>query len=98
MTQPYSQVALVYACVNAIADNIANVPLLFYAGSRKDRKLVEDDPLNVLPETPNPMMSGGELIKATMTFLSTSDSAAFKSPQKKHLVKNVLFLSAIQAL
>ena len=41
------------------------IPLLFFTGSRKDKKLVEAGPLIQFFETPNPIMSGAQLIEAT---------------------------------
>lgn len=53
LLEPYREHVWVYACINAIAQNISGVPLLFFAGSRKDKKLVESDPFVKLFETPN---------------------------------------------
>ena len=44
VTHPYRQHVWVHACVNAIAQNIAGVPLLFCTGSRKNKKIVEPAP------------------------------------------------------
>ena len=40
LNQPYKEHAWVYACINAIAQSISGVPLLFKTGSRKDPKVV----------------------------------------------------------
>jgi len=75
ITQPYSQHAWVYGCISAIAQNIAGIPLLFFTGSRKDKKLVENHPLVKLFETPNPMMSGAQLIEAAFIYLGLTGEA-----------------------
>ncbi len=63
VTHPYKQHVWVHACVNAIAQNISGVPLLFFTGSRKNKKLVDSGPLVQVMETPNPMMSGAFLME-----------------------------------
>jgi len=77
VTKPYAQHVWVYACVNAIAQNIAGVPLNFYAGTKKNKRLVESAPIVKLFETPNPMMSGYQLIEATMIFLGITGEAFY---------------------
>ncbi|MFA5111201.1 MAG: hypothetical protein WC443_07345, partial [Desulfobaccales bacterium] len=66
---PYKQHVWVYACVNAKARNIAGVPLTFYSGTKKNKRLIETGPLIKLFETPNPMMSGYQLLEASMIYL-----------------------------
>ncbi|MBU4231208.1 MAG: phage portal protein, partial [Proteobacteria bacterium] len=58
VSSPYRQHVWVYSCINAIAQNIAAVPLNFYAGTKKNKRLVETGPLVKVFETPNPLMSG----------------------------------------
>lgn len=77
ITRPYSQHAWVYGCVSAIAQNIMGIPLLFYSGSRKNKQLIESGPLVRLFETPNPLMSGAQLIEATFIHLGLSGEAFF---------------------
>jgi len=77
ITSPYRQHVWVHACINAIAQNIAGVPLNFYTGTKKDKRLVETGPLVKLFETPNPMMSGFQLIEATMIFLGIAGEAFY---------------------
>jgi HK97 family phage portal protein len=77
VTMPYKQHVWVYACVNAIAQNIAGVPLSFYTGTKKDKRLVESGPLVKLFETPNPMMSGYQLIEATLIFLGITGESLY---------------------
>ncbi len=77
VTHPYKQHVWVHACVNAIAQNIAGVPLLFCAGSRKNKKIVESGPLVQVMETPNPMMSGAQLTEATYVFLGITGEAFY---------------------
>ncbi len=75
VTHPYKQHVWVHACVNAIAQNISGVPLLFFTGSRKNKKLVESGPLVQVMESPNPMMSGSQLIDASYVFLGITGEA-----------------------
>jgi HK97 family phage portal protein len=77
VTHPYNQHVWVHACVNAIAQNISGVPLLFFTGSRKNKKLVDSGPLVQVMETPNPMMSGSQLVDATYVFLGITGEAIY---------------------
>lgn len=77
ITQPYSQHVWVYACVNAIAQSVSSVPLLFKTGPRKDPKVVEDERLDSLFEAPNPYMSGSQLIEATLVYLGLTGEAFY---------------------
>src|SRR5271157_5358886 len=58
VTHPYRQHVWVNACVNAIAQNISGVPLLFFTGSRKNKKIVDSEPLVQGMESLTPMISG----------------------------------------
>ena len=53
LTHPYKDV-WVYSYVNAIAQNLMGIPLLFFTGIRKDKKLVEEGPLVKLSRPPPP--------------------------------------------
>jgi hypothetical protein len=75
LTYPYKDHVWVYSCVNTIAQNPMGIPLLFFTGSRKDKKLVEAGPLVKLFDTPNPMMSGAQLIEATFVYLGLCGEA-----------------------
>ena len=75
VTQPYANHAWVYACISHIAQSIAGVPLLFFTGSRKDKKLMETGPLVDLFESPNPTMSGQQLIEATKIYMGITGEA-----------------------
>jgi HK97 family phage portal protein len=77
LNQPYREHVWVYACINAIAQSISGVPLLFKTGSRKDPKVVESHRLVDLFETPNPMMSGSQLIEATFVYLGLTGEAFY---------------------
>ncbi|MBI4764662.1 MAG: phage portal protein [Deltaproteobacteria bacterium] len=82
LTHPYKDHVWVYSCVNAIAQNLMGIPLLFFTGSRKDKKLVEAGSLVKLFETPNPMMSGAQLIEATFIYLGLCGEAFYVAEQK----------------
>lgn len=77
LNQPYREHVWVYACINAIAQSISGVPLLFKTGSRKDLKVVESHPLVNLFESPNPMMSGSQLVEATFVYLGLTGEAFY---------------------
>uniref|UniRef100_A0A7V4G827 Phage portal protein n=1 Tax=Desulfobacca acetoxidans TaxID=60893 RepID=A0A7V4G827_9BACT len=77
LSQPYREHVWVYACVNAIAQNISGVPLLFKTGPRKDPKVAESHALAGLFEAPNPMMSGSQLIEATFVYLGLTGEAFY---------------------
>ncbi len=76
ITKPYAQNIWVYSCVNAIADNIAAVPLNFFIGNDPDnKKPFMDDSLAQLSNAPNPYMSGSDLIKALLVWLGLTGEA-----------------------
>ena len=77
LTQPYREHVWVYACVNAIAQSISSVPLLFKTGSRKDPQVVDSHPLIDLFDAPNPMMSGSQLLEATLVYLGLTGEAFY---------------------
>ena len=77
LTQPYREHVWVYACVNAIAQNISGVPLLFKTGPRKDPKVAESHALAGLFESPNPTMSGSQLVEATFVYLGLTGEAFY---------------------
>jgi HK97 family phage portal protein len=77
LTQPYREHVWVYACINAIAQSISSVPLLFKTGSRKDPQVVDSHPLIDLFEAPNPMMSGSQLLEATLVYLGLTGEAFY---------------------
>jgi HK97 family phage portal protein len=77
LTQPYREHVWVYACINAIAQSISSVPLLFKTGSRKDPQVVDSHPLLDLFEAPNPMMSGSQLLEATLVYLGLTGEASY---------------------
>jgi len=77
LTQPYREHVWVYACVNAIAQGISSVPLLFKIGSRRDSQVVDSHPLIDLFEAPNPMMSGSQLLEATLIYLGLTGEAFY---------------------
>lgn len=58
----------VYACINAIAQSLCGVPLLFKIGPRKDPKVGETHPLVDLFDSPNPIMLGSQVIDPTFIY------------------------------
>jgi HK97 family phage portal protein len=69
LTDPYSQLAAVYACVNAKARNIASVPFDIYKiGSEKP---LESGTIVDLFKRPNPWMSNTQLFEAIIISLET---------------------------
>jgi len=77
LTHPYQEHVWVYACINAIAQSISAVPLLFKTGTRKDSRVLESHPLIDLFETPNPLMSGSQLLEATLVYLGLTGEAFY---------------------
>jgi len=82
LKQPYREHVWVYACINAIAQSISGIPLLFKTGTRKDPKVVESHRLVDLFESPNPMMSGSQLIEATFVYLGLTGEAFYIAERK----------------
>lgn len=74
---PFKDHVWVYSCANTIAEKIAQVPRNFYTGNPKNKVLVEEGELVKLFETPNPMMSGFELMVATYVFLGLSGESCW---------------------
>jgi len=85
LTQPYREHVWVYACINAIAQSISGVPLLFKTGTRKDSQVLESHPLIDLFETPNPLMSGSQLIEATLIYLGLTGEAFYILDRRSEL-------------
>jgi HK97 family phage portal protein len=77
LTEPYREHVWVYACINAIAQNISGISLLFFTGNRQDKKGVENHPLIRVFDSPNPMMGGGQLIEAAFVFLGIYGEAFY---------------------
>lgn len=71
VTKPYKQVSWVYACVKAIAMNIARVPFKLWRGDQ----ILEEGPLYELFRDVNPYMSRWQLWETTMTFLELTGNA-----------------------
>ena len=71
--KPYKDLVWVYACVGAIARNVAQVPITFL--NAEEQLLPDRDPLNVLFKKPNPLMSGYELFVSTETHLQLSGNS-----------------------
>lgn len=74
---PYKQSLWVYACINAIADNMARVPFRLKkdAGDNKPAIVIEEGPLYELFQNPNPYMTQEDLIRATMIYLGLRGEA-----------------------
>ena len=73
VTDPYSQDATFYRAVNAMAKNIARVPIeLFRKGSDV---VVEDHPLQRVLQVPNALMRGTQLIEALVCDWSIDGNA-----------------------
>lgn len=77
VSNPYKQLATIYMAIKAISDNAAQLKIKFY---RKDNleKEVDDPALRKLFDNPNPMMSFGELIEATVIFYKIHGESFWK--------------------
>ena len=66
ISRPYSQHAVVYSCISAIATNISQVPFILYRQRGKDKiELEENHALYKVFLRPNPLMSASQLWEAT---------------------------------
>src|SRR5215471_2057337 len=54
LTNAYQQVVWVYRAVNALAEQVANVPFLFSAGQRGREHLITSGPLHDFYSRPHP--------------------------------------------
>ncbi len=71
VSDPYSQVPIVYACVRARALNLAQVPIDVF---KADTEL-EDHPVLTLLRRPNPKTTGRQLIEGIVTSLDLRGNA-----------------------
>lgn len=69
ITDPYQKHSYVYACINAIAQNIASVPFKLFRGPTDKKKPVEEGEIYNLFRDVNPHMSRYQLWEATMIYL-----------------------------
>ena len=76
LSEPYRQHGPTYAIINALANNIAQVPFLVKTGSRKEPRVVEEGESGgewlELLEDPNPFLSSAQTKKAIVVWLSLS--------------------------
>lgn len=72
-TVPYQQNTWVHTCVNAIARNVAQVPIKFK--SKNGTIISEDNDTVKAFKNPNPLMTGTELLRATEIYLNTTGNA-----------------------
>jgi len=54
LSNPYQQVVWVYRAINALAEQIANVPFLFSMGQRGHENLIPSGPLHAIYARPHP--------------------------------------------
>lgn len=71
----YAGSSWVYVAVSRIAEAGALVPLHVYKRAGEGRLAVENHPLELLLERPNPFLSGFELIEQTLGFLELTGNA-----------------------
>src|SRR5690606_19825166 len=71
----YAGSSWVYVAVSRIAEAGALVPLHVYKRAGEGRVAVENHPLELLFERPNPFLSGFELIEQTLGFLELTGNA-----------------------
>jgi len=67
VTKPYEQISSVYKSIKAIADNVPQAKLKFYAKDNPDKEVKPAD-IVALFENPNPLMSINELLEAIVIF------------------------------
>jgi HK97 family phage portal protein len=65
-TNPYSQIPSVYKAIKAIADNVPQADLKFY--DKKSDKEITDDPITVLFDNPNPLMTESDFMQSWIGF------------------------------
>ena len=68
MAKPYAQHSWVYACVNAIVRNIAQLEIVFTPTSNPDKHEKNHEYIKLM-KRPNPYMDGADLIKFTLLSL-----------------------------
>lgn len=77
VTNPFKQLSNIYMAIKLIGDNVGQLKLKFY---RKDdpEKEVNNPQLRKLFDNPNPLMSFGELMEATVIFFKIHGEAFWK--------------------
>ncbi len=77
VTNPFKQLSTIYMAIKLIGDNAGQLKLKFY---RKDdpEKEVENPALRKLFDNPNPLMSFGELMEATVIFFKIHGESFWK--------------------
>lgn len=76
VTDPYTQSALVFACVRVRAQAVASAPLVLYASTKDDAQTIDAGPLYDVFANPNPWMSWRRLAYMTQVFKDL-DGAAY---------------------
>ena len=104
LTNAYEQVVWVYRAINALAEQVANVPFVFSAGERGHENLLTSGPLVDFYNRPHPqinrfqywelrviwLMLRGECIRIPVYEDGSSSNSAFRTPHSA--LKNVLIL------
>jgi HK97 family phage portal protein len=88
--KPYIQSTWVYSSVNAIAQNIANVPFKLYQkvdGDDRDKEEVTSHDLIDLLSNPNPYMTGAQLIEATNIFMGLRGEAIWVLENRENVTQ-----------
>ncbi|HEV2207913.1 MAG TPA: phage portal protein [Verrucomicrobiae bacterium] len=102
LTNAYQQVVWVYRAINALADQVANVPFLFSAGDRGRENLITSGPLADLYARPHPninrfqywelrviwLMLRGECMRVPIF----NDGATLAFRTRKSRIKSILIL------
>jgi len=88
ITDPYEKSVWVFASINAIAQNVARVPLYIYEEKKKDIKsVVSTGPLYELFMNPNPYMIGSTLTFATVIFMELFGEAFWVFEGRKNITE-----------
>lgn len=73
---PYEQSVWIYAANKKISNSVSQSPYLFIREDNDQKEIIShDDPLNLLFDNPNPMMSRQELIQSTEIYLGLDGEA-----------------------
>jgi len=87
ITTPYSQAVWVYSALSTIANNISQVPLKFYTGSKDKSNEVTTGKVFDLFNKPNPYMSIEQLIEITLINLGLYGEAFWILDGRKNVTQ-----------
>src|SRR5216117_3796508 len=105
LSNAYQQVVWVYRAINVLAEQVANIPLLFSAGQRGRENLITSGPLVDFYDRPHPHLNRFQYWELRIIWLMLRGEC-FRLPiyhdsgsaiqNQKSKIKNIIFLDPAQ--